>query len=266
MTPGAAPAADAVPAARLHQPVGQWPTRWSQVLDAPAYLINLDSRPNRLAPSLDELRRAGFTDVRRFPAVDASDPAVLQTAWAAYGSPKFAEWDSYFSILLGKQGCFLSHVRLWDRIVAEGYPFACVFEDDVIFHRHWVRLAPTYFRFTPRDYDILFFGGEITETGSGLVRRAPAFCTHAYLITQDGAKRLRSILLDDPDGVATIDVSLHWRQRDEWYGGNRAPFDWYVWDGTTFPDAVGTANAVWRPRNTGLVFQDPDLGSDVDQR
>jgi SAM-dependent methyltransferase len=241
------------------------PRFWQDILDAPAHVINLDARPERLAASVEELQRAGFSDVRRFRAVDASDPEALREAWHALGSPPFATWDEEFAAFPGKQGCFLSHLALWEEIVASGVPFACIFEDDILFHQHWARLAPTYFDFTPADYDILFLGSQIVTAGAGLVRRVPGYCTHAYLITNQGARRLRSLLLDDPNGVATIDVMLIHHQWQDHTGNKPAPFTWYAWDGTTFPDQRSMGHPRWEIRNTGLVFQDFSLGSDVER-
>ena len=241
----------------------QPPRRWRDVLAGPAFVINLDSRPERLAATLDGLRCAGFTDIRRFQAVDARDPDALRHAWSACGAPRFAEWDEAFRQFPGKQGCFLSHLGLWADIVANEMPFACVFEDDVVFHHHWATLAPTYFGFTPPEWDVVFFGSQIEAPGTGLVRRTPVHCTHAYIIRREGAERLRAQLLGDPGGVATIDSMIVGHQWTEHRGGERAPFDWYVWDGTTFPDRRAIAHEAWKRRNTGLVFQDFTLGSDV---
>ena len=253
-----------LPRSRGASTAASHPRSWPAVLEAPAFVINLEARPERLVASVDEVRRAGFRDVRRFAAINAYDPDVLQEAWRARGSPAFAAWDEEFTALPGKQGCFLSHLALWDEIIASGLPFACVFEDDVLFHQHWSRLAPTYFDFTPADYDILYFGSQIVVAGTGLVRRVPGYCTHAYLVTNEGARRLRSLLLDDPNGVATIDIMLIQHQWQDHIGNRAAPFAWYAWDGTTFPDQRATGHPRWEIRNTGLVFQDYAFGSDVE--
>lgn len=240
------------------------PRFWRDVLAAPAFVINLDSRPERFAASLDELARAGFTDVRRMRAVDARDPEVLAAAWAACGSPALADWDTKFHESPGRQGCFLSHLALWKEISNSRFPFACIFEDDVVFHRHWAVLAPTCFDFTPRNYEVLFMGSQIEAPGTGLVRRVPVHCTHAYLITGSGAERLRSMVLNDPNGVATIDSMFIVPQWREHVGERNCPFDWYAWDGTTFPDARAASHPEWQKRNSGLVFQNMELGSDIE--
>ena len=110
------------------------PARWSEVLNGPAFVINLDRCPERWAVSRDRLRAAGFADIRRNPAIDALDSASLETGWAACGRPRFDPSDPEFIRQPGKQGCFLSHVLLWKAMVRDRVPFACVFEDDVMFH------------------------------------------------------------------------------------------------------------------------------------
>jgi GR25 family glycosyltransferase involved in LPS biosynthesis len=243
------------------------PRDWQDVLDGPAYLINLDRRPDRLAASMDELRRAGFRDVRRFPAIDAWDSAALQRAWETCGSPRFADWDDAFASTPGRQGCFLSHTMLWQEITDRRQPFATIFEDDVVFHRNWHQLAPMYFHFTPRDYDVLFMGNQIEVAGSGLIRRTPVHCTHAYIITSQGAEKLRKQVLDDPDGVATIDGMIILSQFAEHRDEIRCPFDWYAWDASAIRDlmASGELTNCWN-RNTGLVYQNCLYTSDIDHR
>jgi hypothetical protein len=240
------------------------PQRWEDVLNGPAYVINLDSRPDRFAKSAIELERAGFHGYRRFAAVEAREGRELDRGWSDCGSPRFAAWDTRFRELPGKQGCFLSHVMLWQEIVENNLAFACVFEDDVVFHRHWSQLAPTAFAFTPPDYDVLFMGSQIEVKGHGLVQRVPVHCLHAYVITLEGAQQMRSLLLNDPEGVGSIDVMIIRHQWLEHAGTRRAPFDWYAWNGTTFTDSRAMGNPAWEKRNSGLVFQNFALGSDIE--
>jgi GR25 family glycosyltransferase involved in LPS biosynthesis len=142
------------------------PHNWPEVLRAPAFVINLDARPDRLASSKEELHHAGFRDVRRFAAIDAAAPGVLDEAWGRLGAPRFDSRDEWFRVNAGAQGCLLSHIGVWAEIIDQNLPFACVFEDDIFFHRHWTHLAPTYFDFTPTDYDVLFMGSRIVELGA----------------------------------------------------------------------------------------------------
>lgn len=239
------------------------PHSWREVLQAPAFVINLDTRPDRLITSTTELRHVGFSDVRRFSAVNAAEPGVLDRAWARLGAPQFDPRDTWFRENIGAQGCFLSHIGVWQEIIDQRLSFACVFEDDIFFHRHWTDLAPTYFDFTPADYDVLFMGSRIVEMGSGLVQRVPVYCTHAYLISLEGAMRMRSIMLNDAFGVGTIDVKIVRHQFHEYDGEGPCPFNWYVWNGITFPEQRALYHPTWKLGNSGLVFQDHNVASDI---
>ncbi len=239
------------------------PRHWNDILRGPVFVINLDSRPDRFAATSSALREAGFATVRRYSAVDARDSVALREAWAACGSPPFGEGDRGFGTVSGRQGCFLSHLLLWREIVEQGLPYASIFEDDVVFHRHWAELAPTAFAFTPPEYDLLYMGNMIVTPGTGLVRKTPVYCTHAYVITRAGAQWLRSLLLNDPDGVGSIDIMLFRNQARSESNPRGRSFVWYAWNGTTFPDMRASTAPEWQNRNTGLVFQDFALGSDI---
>jgi hypothetical protein len=107
-------------------------------------------------------------------------------------------------------------------------------------------------------------GSQIEVGGHGLVQRVPVHCLHAYIITLEGARRLRSLLLEDPEGVATIDSMIFRHQWKDHGGQMVCPFDWYVWNGKTFADARAAAYPEFQKRNTGLVFQNLDFGSDIE--
>lgn len=165
----------------------------------------------------------------------------------------------------GKQGCLLAHLDVWRRIVDSGVEYATVLEDDVLFHRDWASLAPAYLHSTPRDWDLLYLGAQMDCPSNAHIAQVPVFCTHAYVITRAGARRLYDLIVRDPLGVRTIDCMLiDWMKRQVYARAGRAPFVWYVWNGTLVaPDPAAVADPLWASRNTGLVFQDAALGTFV---
>jgi hypothetical protein len=163
----------------------------------------------------------------------------------------------------GKQGCFLSHLGVWQEIIDRDLPHACIFEDDVIFHPHWAQLAPTAFAFTPRDYDLLYMGSLCLEMGVGLVRQTPVFGLHAYAITREGALKLRAQFLADPAGVGSIDLMVCRLQEQTLDQLASQPVSWYAWDGTMFPGHLDHFSPDRQKGDMGLVFQDSRLGSDI---
>jgi len=156
----------------------------------------------------------------------------------------------------GQSGCTLSHVKLWEHIVMNNIPFASVFEDDALFHKDWTELAPIYYDHTDKATDIVYYGSQ----GAGkptdpIVTKMSVFTTHAYLISQDGAKKLLK-LIKNSTCLFVIDCMLI----EKMYT-NSCPFDWQCWNGTIYPDPA--RHTALECRNDGLVYQDAEFESNI---
>jgi GR25 family glycosyltransferase involved in LPS biosynthesis len=233
--------------------------------DSNCFIINLDRCPERYKFAKENIAAAGFNPdkTHRFNAIDAKKDD-LKAAWAKHGSPAFDKGDTEFTVYTGKQGCMLSHLDLWKFMINNNIKVATVFEDDVCFHKDWKTLAPAYLDITPGNFELLYLGGQIDYMMDGNVIMTPTFCTHAYVITLEGAKKLYKLLTECPRGVATIDCMLLELMKQVVFGGVEPPhFIWYTWNAIMFPDPFALADPDWAKRNTGLVFQDPKFVSDV---
>lgn len=243
---------------------------WEQVLEeTPCFVINMDRRPDRLAQSMESVRSAGFKDVRRFRAVDAQQPAELKAAWAAHGNPPLDTSDlDFLQQNIGQQGCLLSQLGVWKQVIDEKLPRAVVFEDDVLFHARWKELAPRYYGQTPKPFDILYMGAQMDYMIHEEVGRVPVYCTHAYMITLEGATKLYNMLTRFPRGMRTIDCMLIdlMREHVHRFPNRKPPFTWYVWNGLKHPEMHMLQDEHWGKRNHGLVYQDFALGTDVKPR
>lgn len=236
----------------------------------PTYVINLDRSKERWVEAERRIRAAGFRNVIRHSGVDALEPGALARGWKRHGSPAFHAQDDLFTTRkLGKQGCFLSHMDVLRRIIDDQTPLAVVFEDDISFHPDFATLAPRFYDLlTPKDFELLFLGAQVLAEypipDDNLVARGvPVQCTHAYIVTLEGAKKLYDSLVGSEArdrGVYTIDLMM----RDVMKSG-RAPFVWYVWHGRKFPvrNSVGALVSASH-KNAGLVFQDDDFVSLVE--
>lgn len=237
------------------------PTSMKELFAAPAYLINLDRRPDRLASSLTAIGNAGYRHIMRFAAVDGQDQEALARAWAALGNPPFSDAPRHqdFS-MTGHQGCFLSHLLLWEWIARGNAPFATVCEDDVLFHPAWRWLAPEYLRRTPPDWDIVHLGHHAyRDMGTDWAARVPVQSTAAYMVTREGAAAMARALRLQPS-VGVIDQMIPELQARELDGGPAAGFRWYAWNGGLhpMPDMTGLTTP------SGLVFaRVAALGSDT---
>ena len=241
------------------------PKKWEDVLQAPLYLINLDRCSDRLELSQERIQKAGFTNIQRWRATDAQKEDELKQGWEELGNPKIDVRDTSFKKYKGAQGCAITHYRLWKHMVQNKIPYAVVMEDDVAFHKHWNVLAPIYYEVTAKNYDILYLGN-YNENNMLLapIIVTPVFCTHAYVVTLEGARKLLSLCLKRVEGTFTIDNMLVFYMRKAIaMQGSFYPFRWYVWNGQLFPDEEYTVDNILAKRNTGLVFQDGNMESDV---
>lgn len=239
---------------------------FTEILKAPTFVVNLDRCGERWTTCSKRIEEAGFTDVRRWRGVDAQNDD-LKAVWleALDGiEPRFSVYHTELVKHPGTQGCLLSHLLLWKKIIREKIPLTVVLEDDVMFHPQWSFLAPMYYDETPKIYDILYMGSQRDEAGDGsYVDRVPVFCTHAYVITLEGAKKLIRALLTHPWGFYAIDCMLIDYMKWERRTGQSAPFVWYSWNGTLVPTREAQMEEGWDKRNSGLVFQDYSFPSDV---
>jgi GR25 family glycosyltransferase involved in LPS biosynthesis len=226
----------------------------------------MDKCTDRLDIATTRIKDVNFRNVSRFAGLD-SETDDLHAAWAKFGSPKFDPSDPEFVKYPGKQACALGHYNIWIDIIQKNIPYAVVFEDDVEFHKEFKNLAPIYWLNTPRDFDILYFGAQIESphiTKDDHIVVAPVFCTHAYVITHAGAKKLYDICINDPRGTRTIDCMIIDKMHHALAtNGNECAFMWYAWNATGFQDENRFKRKDWAKRNMGLVFQDAELGTFV---
>lgn len=237
------------------------PLTMEDVFAAPAYVINLDRRPERLRTTLPAVIDAGYRHVVRFAAVDGQQPDDLRRSWAALGNPGFSDAPRHRDMRSGgHQGCFLSHVLLWEWIARDSHPVATILEDDIQFHPAWRSLAPQYLARTPADWELVHFGHHaLRAMGSAWASRVPVQSTAAYMVTRAGAAAIAHAIRSQP-AVGVIDQMIPELQARELDGGVPAGFRWYAWNGTLHAgvDMTGLSTP------SGLVFQRvAEFGSDT---
>lgn len=244
-----------------------YPETFTDLLQAPCRVINLDRNPERWEKGLERIQAAGFQNIQRVSAVDAKDPSQLTEVWKMLGNPSFATWDTEFVKYPGKQGCFLSHIKLWKEMIDHKIPYMVVLEDDVLFHPLWDKIATKYFENTPKDYDIFYLGAQFEFQSNFHIDCGPVFCTHAMVLTYTGVKKLWDMIFTLPKGVYTIDCMIIDMMKYKLMHSDNMrshPFTWYVWNGRNFyPTELQEMPKGWTKRNCGLVFQDESFGSEV---
>lgn len=244
------------------EPINEYPQTFDEFIKAPCFLINLKHRKDRLDKSRKRLLDAGFVNIIIFEAVDGSDGDALKNGWKHLGNPKLTTThNSDFTSNVGKQGCAISHLSIWKYIINKKIPYMHIFEDDILFHPNWSTLAPLYYKNTPKNIDMLYMGSQFNGDTKYHIFKGASFCTHAYFLTYNGAKKLFDICMNLSVGLYTIDIMLcemMLQIREEY------PFECFIWNGKLFPIDINNMPLGWDKRNCGLVFQDVTLDSNID--
>lgn len=158
-----------------------------------SYVINLRSRPERLAHIQAEFGQAGIA-FERFEAIGRDDFAKYPLARALPPRGDGRPWLPF------EVGCLLSHVGLWKCIAKGDEPFAAIFEDDVVVSS---KLGATLDGDFPADADLVKLETTCqityvsrrripTKKGGGCFRRLLSVHegTGAYIISRRGAALL----------------------------------------------------------------------------
>jgi glycosyl transferase family 25 len=155
----------------------------------PVYLINLDRDPERLAFMRRQLevRGLGFT---RLSASDGNDPAILRTS----------RRSALCSLSPGAVGCFESHIRAWEQLLASDAPACIVIEDDVVLSSDFMQSAME--AAASVDFDVIkldVFARRVEVGARGVPLSSGRtlhrflgrdWCTGGYVVSREGARRL----------------------------------------------------------------------------
>jgi len=243
------------------------PRVWYEVLNGKTFIINVDKDVERYNICSERVSAAGFTNVERWKAIDGEDDKFEITVadeWAAHGSPKFNENDAVFLNERRKQAKTLSHLNLLKHIIDNNIEWATIFEDDVLFHKDWHKLAEQYFGATPQSYGICYIGNHYICDKPYNILRIPVLSTHAMIITLEGAKLLYKSMTHDRNGIYTLDYMInHYMVTSLIYNTPRM-CNWYMWNGGGFPDKTATKHPERGFIDNGLVFQDYTLSKSRD--
>jgi GR25 family glycosyltransferase involved in LPS biosynthesis len=249
-----------------------------QILNAPAFVIHLEGDKetlNRKDFFTKNISDAGFTDMRIFNGVDGRNKDITDVVIHTFGITKIC-WE----VSKGQLGCMFSHFKVLKYIIDNQISIATIFEDDVHFHPQWLELAPEYFNKTPKDFDVIFIGNSVDNLILGKkiqkINTDPCYCTHAYIVTLEGAKKLLNTCLNwrydlfqhhahKVEGLYIIDICIKYMQELINTKKISRTFTWYCWNGTEYPcDSNKLPLKGNNIRNCGLVFQATDeLGSIV---
>jgi glycosyl transferase family 25 len=102
-------------------------------MNCPIYVINMDSSIERWTSTHSRLQEIGLA-AERFPAT-VGKLLSEQELKEWYDSERNAK-QHHRPQTLGEIGCYISHYRVWQKVVDEQIPFCIVLEDDLTIEPH----------------------------------------------------------------------------------------------------------------------------------
>ena len=164
------------------------------------FVINLDKDPERMSSMGEQLHRLEI-DYERVAGVYAKAMTAEERNkyvnrfrwWCAVGRP----------VMPAEIGCALSHKQIYERMIREDIPFACIFEDDVLLAEElpaqlkmieeWITVGKPEVvmlsNHTGMDFNKV--GQKVFAGAAGQIfRTKTGMCTDGYCITKDAARKL----------------------------------------------------------------------------
>ena len=177
------------------------PGSFEDLLNGGAFILGLERHEERRTRAVEKLAAAGFKGLVAAEGVDghAHPEDIMKVSEALF--PGLA-WAPHLTA--GHRGCSLGHMRLWKYVVDAGLPYALIFEDDVLPHPRLAELGPVWWKETldferkSAALDIVLLGNQMKtlwiQDVVDKVVQSPAYCLHAYIITQAGARKLLTVI------------------------------------------------------------------------
>ena len=166
------------------------------------FYINLEKRKERNIHCIDELKKIGITNPKRFNAIEDK---------------------------IGLIGCAKSHIKCIEIAKEKEWPFICIFEDDLLFIDH-KKVIENINKYINYDFDVLYIGGWIRNNkykiiNDDLLKIDYTCCTHAYIVKKHYYDTLLTNLneglelkIKDPDNyLYNIDEHIRiLQEKDNW--------------------------------------------------
>jgi len=187
-----------------------WEKELTHSLDIPTYhvittppiaIISLRRTPTRRAELVDMLATHSIK-YEVFDAVDGLLEFNKEDLLKYAGTRKQHKLNSAHSLVSQPEilherfrfACYLSHVRLWERLAASKLPYQVILEDDAILVDGFYYRLKQLISDLPNDWGIFYLDSCHTLLGkvvrSGIRQVKGALCTHGYAISSQGATKL----------------------------------------------------------------------------
>jgi GR25 family glycosyltransferase involved in LPS biosynthesis len=126
------------------------------------YVINLDSRPDRLNQVWNICKKNGITNFERFPGIVPTDDVIRNSKLI---NPRKILKKNVIEYLRGSLGCKMSHIEVLKKARECNEDLILILEDDVVFDDNfsiYLNLSLNYLK--DKDWDILFLSSNLKNS------------------------------------------------------------------------------------------------------
>lgn len=162
------------------------------------YVISLDGQvpelQQKILKNLQTLNFESTTSCGVYPAWDGKNQGVPE-GYSVYKNWQLEDtWNDWWKreVIPGEVGCAVSHIKVWEKIVAKGLKRTLILEDDFHPNGQLNNLDEP-----PVEWDIAYLGkskikkdAKEESIGGSWVKPVASYCMHAYIVTLEGAKKL----------------------------------------------------------------------------
>ncbi len=192
------------------------------------------------------IKKQGFKNVFYVNVPTINKEFNLENAWDFFGlsSPLL---DKSFENDFESQQNTIYHLMILKYVIQNNIEKAIILEDDIEFHEDFQKLASIYYKYTPKDFEIIYLGSKnISKVNSPeIILTVPIKGNYAYLITLEGAKKIFHILISQPI-LKFEDVLYNYMTCD--LNERVVPIEWFVWNENIF-------NQKYPESMLGIVFK-----------
>jgi GR25 family glycosyltransferase involved in LPS biosynthesis len=234
-----------------------YPVNFSSNIYPSCFILGLEKFPERSSIVSKRLDKVGWKNYQvingcHFASLNGMQKQELESKWKFFN-------DGKTSFSNGQKGCAISHLEALEKVVKEELPCVVIAEDDVMFSNNFPKLFENILRDIPKNYDIIFIGWqEVWQNGKKVKKvnkfyKHDPFCTHFYLISSKGAKKIIESIYKDGLSVP-IDIWIV--EKSKKYG-----LDNYCVNPDHYKPDFYPEGKIFEGRDSGIVHQDKNIDS-----
>ena len=164
------------------------------------FLITLEKRKDRLQQFLNGYNASDMNayDLTKFNALDGSKIKLHTVPLTDLAQLELKQLETigfrykHYQLTKGAIGCYLSHVRIWERIMQSNKEHALIFEDDASIPINCALRMKRFLHLIPDDWDVVLFGKHCSDCEDlGKYLKVNRFILlHSYMISRRGISKI----------------------------------------------------------------------------